>query len=156
MVRNRFVMAAAGYTPTDEQIAQLKTLDLPVMFTTSTYDLPGAFNQTNGTLAEGYQNQLNLFLGYNEMKLIDAFDFTAYPINGFAADSVRVITLNGEYQNTTWTLNNDKGVPMVALSYTQGLTHALYPEYAKLGWDFAKHFSRDQQTKEIVYQANVK
>ncbi len=149
-------MAAAGYTPTDEQIAQFKTLDLPVMFTTSTYDLPGAFNQTNGTLAEGYQGQLNLFLGYNEMKPIDTFDFTTYPINGFAADSVRVITLNGEYQNTTWTLNNDKGVPMVALSYTKGLTHALYPEYAKLGWDFAKHFSRDQQTKEIIYQANVK
>ena len=51
---------------------------------------------------------------------------------------------------------DNKGVPMVALSYTENLVHALYPEYAKLAWDFAKHYSRDQKTGAINYNANVK
>ena len=30
--------------------------------------------------------QINLFLGYNGMKKIDAYDFKTYPISGFKAD----------------------------------------------------------------------
>ena len=81
-------MAAAGYTATAEQAAQLKKAHLPVMFTTSSFDLPGAFDQANGNIAVGYQTQLNLFLGYNGMKTIDAFDFVTHPVNGFKADRV--------------------------------------------------------------------
>jgi hypothetical protein len=43
------------------------------------------------------------------------------------------------------------GVPMIALSVTEGLVHALYPEYAKIMWNFAKHYSRDQRTGAIKY-----
>ena len=45
---------------------------------------------------------------------------------------------------------------MVALAYQENLIHALYPEYAKVGWDFAKHFSRDQKTGAIKYNPYVK
>jgi predicted peptidase len=79
-------MAAAGYIATEEQAAQLKKAHMPVMFTTSSFDLPGAFDQANGNIVASYQVQLNLFLGYNDIKTIDAFDFVAHPVNGFKVD----------------------------------------------------------------------
>jgi pimeloyl-ACP methyl ester carboxylesterase len=144
-------MAAAPYTGTAEQVAQFQKAHLPVMFTTSSFDLGGAFDQASGHIATGYQTQLNLFLGYNGMKKIDAFDFTTYPVNGFKADSLVRVKLNGEYDNYRWYLNDADGVPMVALAYTMNLAHALYPEYGKLAWEFFKHYSRDQKTGAIKY-----
>src|ERR1035438_6201235 len=43
-------MAASGYTGTPEQVAQFQKAHLPVMFTTSQFDLGGAFDQANGTI----------------------------------------------------------------------------------------------------------
>lgn len=149
-------MAAAGYTGTPEQAALLKKAHMPVMFTTSSFDLPGAFDQARGNIAVPYQTQLNLFLGYNGMKVIDAFDFATHPINGFKADRFEKTRLNDEYDNYCWYLNNDDGIPMVALNYTEHLIHALYPEYARIAWDFAKHYSRDQKTGAIRYNPHVK
>jgi poly(3-hydroxybutyrate) depolymerase len=146
-------MAASPYTGTPEQVAQFQKAHLPIMFTTSSFDLGGAFDQAHGTIAVSYQNQINLFLGYDGMKKIDAYDFKDYPINGFKADRIEKITLNGEYGNTRWYIDNADGIPMVAVSYTENLNHALYPEYAKIFWDFAKHYSRDQKTGAIHYNA---
>ncbi|MDM7996297.1 MAG: prolyl oligopeptidase family serine peptidase [Acidobacteriota bacterium] len=144
-------MAAAPYTGTPEQTAQFQKAHLPVMFTTSSFDLGGAFDQVNGTIAVGYQTQLNLFLGYNGMKRIDAYDFKNYPVNGFKADRMVRVKLNGEYDSYRWYLNDAAGVPMVALSYTMNLQHALYPEYGKIAWEFFKHYSRDRKTGAIKY-----
>jgi predicted esterase len=144
-------MAASPYTGTAEQVAQFQEAHLPIMFTTSSFDLGGAFNPAEGTIAVAYQNEINNYLGYNGMKKIDAYDFKAYPISGFKADKMVTVKLNGEYNNTRWYINNADGVPMVALSYTENLNHALYPEYAKIAWDFAKHYSRDPKTGEIHY-----
>jgi hypothetical protein len=149
-------MAAAGYTATAEQAVQLKKAHLPVMFTTSSFDLPGAFDQANGSIAVGYQTQLNLFLGYNGMKTIDAFDFATHPVNGFKADRIEKTTLNNEYDNYSWYLNNGDGVPMVALNCTENLIHALYPEYARIAWNFVKQYSRDQKTGAIKYNPHIK
>lgn len=149
-------MAASPYIGTPEQAAQFKKAHMPIMLTTSSFDLPGAFDPPSETIAVGYQTQVNLFLGYNDMKKIDQFDFKAYPIIGFKADRAVTIKLNGEYGNTRWYLNNAEGVPMVAISYTENLNHALYPEYGKLAWDFAKHYSRDQKTGAIQYRPFVK
>ena len=148
-------MAAAPYTGTPEQTAQFQKARLPVMFTTSSFDLGGAFDQAGGTIAGGYQTQLNLFLGYNGMKRIDAFDFKAYPVNGFKADRMVRVRLNGEYDSYRWYLNDAGGVPMVALSYTMNLQHALYPEYGKIAWEFFRHYSRDRKTGAIKYDPHV-
>ena len=87
------------------------------------------------------------------METVD-YDFETYPRIGIKVDSERYITLNGEYGNYTWFLNKD-GVPMVGATVTQFLNHALYPEYANLAWDFAKHYSRNPETLEIIYNPNV-
>jgi len=147
-------MSAAGYEGTDEQKARFKDIELPLLLTTSSYDLGGAFNQVEGIIAEPYQKTLNTFLGYNNMVPI-TFDFNAWPISGFRGDLYTVKKLNGEYTNHTWFVCKD-GVPIVGVNYTENLIHALYPEFGKLAWDWAKHFSRDTQTGTIVYDAFVK
>jgi len=144
-------MAAAPYTGTPEEVAQFQKARLPVLFTTSSFDLGGAFDQARGTIAGGYQAQLNLFLGYNGMEKIAAYDFEAYPVNGFKADRMVRVRLNGEYDSCLWYLNDAAGVPMVALSYTTNLQHALYPEYGRIAWEFFKRYSRDPQTGKIRY-----
>jgi hypothetical protein len=40
---------------------------------------------------------------------------------------------------------------MVALNYTADLIHALYPQFARIAWDYLIQFSRDQKTGEIQY-----
>ena len=147
-------MATSGYELTPEQAAQYETIDLPFMITTSTYDNSGMFDQAAGHINVGPQESINRYLGYNGMDTVE-FDFDKYPISGFAADQLTTKTLNGEYTNYTWLFNNDAGVPMVGLSVTEGLIHALYPEYSKIMWDFAKHYSRNVETGEIIYNPYV-
>jgi hypothetical protein len=148
-------MASSPYTGTPREVAQFKNAHLPVMFTTSSFDLGGAFDQAAGTISTSYQTQVNLFLGYNGMNTV-TYDFKTYPLTGFKADRIEKIKLNGEYNNTRWYIDNADGVPMVAISYTENLNHALYPEYAKLFWNFSKHYSRDQKTGQIKYDPNAR
>ncbi len=72
-------------------------------------------------------------------------------MNGFKADRMLRVRLNGEYDNYLWYLNDGAGVPMVARSYTMNLQHALYPEYGRIAWEFFKRYSRDPRTGKIRY-----
>ena len=144
-------MSGMGYTPTDEQAAQFNTVDLPILFTTSTRDLSVVFDEAAGHIGTSHQTQIQLFLKYNGMSNFDAYDFDKYPMAGFKADSGLTVTLNGEFVNHRWFLNNADGVPMVGLGITEGFVHSLYPEFAKIMWDFASHYSRNTETGAVVY-----
>ena len=150
-------MSAAWYAGNEEQQAAFETVDLPIMMTTSTYDLGGAFsNPPISQISTTYQESgMNTFLGYNGMDTI-TFDFDAYPISGFRGDLFRKITLNGEYDNYQWFMVREDGAPMVGVAYTANLKHALYPQFGVIAWDWAKHFSRDLETGEIIYDPYVK
>ena len=98
-----------------------------------------------------YPQNLKDFFEFNELPAIEEYDMETYPLHGFKHDSYRRITLNGEYTNHTWLVNNADGVPMVGLTVTEFLPHGLYPEYSKIAWDFCKHYSRDVETGAVVY-----
>lgn len=142
-------------TPREEDWAQYDQIDLPIMFTTSEFDLAGSFNQAEGRISDDYQDMLNRFMLANEMEPV-TYDFEANPVIGYEADRTVNVLLNNEYRNTTWYRNNEEGVPMVAVHYTEGLIHALYPEYAKLAWNFMKQYSRNQETLAIEYNPYAK
>lgn len=144
-------MSGMAHTPTEEQIAQFDTLDLPIMITTSTLDMGVVYDANAGGIGANHQGILQSFLGYNDMDALPGFDFEAYPISGFAADSGATITLNEEYLNHRWFLHNDDGIPMVGLSVTEDLTHSLYPEFADLMWSYASNFKRDLETGAVIY-----
>jgi hypothetical protein len=113
---------------------------------------PAAVASLETNNGKDFKSQISLSLGYNGTKKIDTFDSNTYPVAGFKADPIENIKLNNEYKNTSWYINNADGVPMIALSVTEGLVHALYPEYGKIMWNFAKHYSRDQKTGAIKYK----
>lgn len=148
-------MAGMAFTPSAEQAAQFDKLDFPIMFTTSTNDLSVVYDAAAGGVGSSFQTSIPQLLAYNGLQAIDKFDFAAYPMAGFKADRILNVTLNGEYPNHRWYLNNNDGIPMVALSITEGPVHALYPEYAKILWDFAKHYSRNQETGAVEYNPYI-
>lgn len=142
--------AGAGIPPTEENELQYKDIDLPIMIFHSEYALFFYIDPATGNITDRVKGDLNRFLRYNEMDELE-FDFEAYPINGFEGDRYEEKLLNGEHLNRCWTMLNDEGVPMVAFNYTCDLQHALYPEYAKLIWDYCKQFSRDLETGAVIY-----
>ena len=131
----------------EEEAQQFETIDMPLMSTTSEYDL---FVDDDHRITESYLEPINMYLGFNEMDPLPEMDYDKYPISGLKGDIYKVRTLNGEYKNYTWLYCKD-GVPMVGFNYTESATHGLYVEYANVAWDFMKHYSRNQETKEIIY-----
>ncbi len=145
-------MAAVTYNATEEEEKQFEEIDIPVLLMTSTYDYfydTSTYEFRTSSMCD-YPTMLNDYFSYNELDTVE-YDFANHPLCGFAADSYRRITLNNEYVNHTWLRNNAEGVPMVGLSVTEFLPHGLYPEYAKIAWDFAKHYSRNTETGEVIY-----
>ena len=140
--------ATEDWYPTDD------TLDLPFLLITATYDF-AAFNSAEQRINDNFTGVLNKMLTYNDMDTL-TFDFAKYPMNGFKADLYDESILNGEYTNRMWFMCNDEDVPMVGASVVDFMPHGLYQEFARVGWDFMKKFSRDQETGEIVYNAYVK
>lgn len=138
----------------DEFRENFKEVDLPFMYLISRYDSPSRAVDANGNLHEQGQILLNEFLAFNNMSPL-TFDFNEYPISGFSGDRWSQTLLNNEYINYNWMQLNDRGAPMVALSYIEELIHCLYPEYAQMSWKFMKQFTRNQSTGEIIYNPSI-
>ena len=144
------------YAPSDEQMKVFDGVELPIMFQVSGNDLAATFNHNPDGISVMYQEQIDRFFTVNGLSAIGEYDFVKYPVNGYKADMVISTTLNNEYGNTIWYSNNAEGIPMVALDYTEFLPHGLYQEYAKLSWDFMKHYSRDLETGAVKYNPYTK
>jgi hypothetical protein len=142
------------YNSTQEQDNQLKAIGIPLMELTSTFDL--GYNQQENRLAD---NTLKIFRKYaeaNGITLADTYDFDTYPMIGLKTDEMNVTTINGEWRSFLWTIKNKEGSPLMKLSCTENLTHALYPGYGEIAWNFMKNFSRDPKTGGIVYALTAK
>lgn len=146
--------AANQFIINEERDAFLYKTKMPVMFLTSTSDMPSIFDGAKNTVADQLLNTINYFCRYNEIAEIPALDGAAYPFCGFKTDSEINMLVNDEYWNHRFFLNDAAGVPMIGVCVTEGLQHALYPEYARLTWDYLEHFSRNLETHEITYTAD--
>ena len=154
---------AVTYLATEDKAKQYTHTDIPILFTTSTYDfhmdeaaLTLRLNYYFGmkTITFDYTTLINQYLGYNGMNPV-RFDFAAFPMSGFRGDAYERVMLNNEYASHTWTIHNGDGVPMVGLNVTEFLPHGLYQEYAGIFWNFAKHYSRNPETGEIAFNPIV-
>ena len=140
------------YVPDADALAKAYNgITIPVLFATSGCDLTPTFDQKAYGITPAYQTILQRFIGLDGLTASQTFDFNTYPVFGLKADRTVSVTLNNEHQNTTFYLKDQNGVPMVGLTFTEGLVHALYPEYGKLAWDFVKQYSRNPETGAITY-----
>ena len=159
---------AAAIFNTEDEIVKTDDVDMPIFFTTATYDFCG-YGGVSGFAAtpvaddpydpehinKSYQDRINDYMTLNGMENI-AYDFETYPMSGFRADEYYEEFLNNEYMNRTWLMYNKDNVPMVGLNITDYLPHGLYQEFGRLCWDYAKHFSRNLESGEVIYNPYVK
>ncbi len=127
-----------------------KTIDMPSMLISSTYDF-AAWDSENNHLNEGGRDFLQTYCKFNEINPVDEFDYVKYPVIGRPFDSLNITTVNGEWRNAEWLIKNEKGVPMIGLNVTEYLMHSLWPGYGDIAFNFLKHFRRDQKTLEVIY-----
>ena len=151
-------MSGTPYTYEDDPYAndeQFKSIDIPMMLTTCTYDTQTHFDSVHGHIAPDFQLNIMNYLKWNEMDkgLNDYadFDFETYEFSGFKGDIYRETMVNDEYPLHQWFFTNAQGAPMVGLSVIEFIPHGLYQEYANIAWNFFKQFSRNPETKEIVF-----
>ena len=147
-------IAGTNIEPTAAEAARFASTQLPIYLSTSSYDVR-RLQAAEGRINDNLAGQVKRWSGWNGVAPFN-FDFDAYKLSGFRGDYWNVETLNGEYASHNWYLNNSRGVPMVALNYVKDIIHALYPEYARIAWDYMKHFSRDPQTGAIKYNPYIK
>lgn len=147
-------IAGTNIEPSKTDLAKFSNCQLPIYLSTSSYDVR-RLQAANSRINDNLANQVKRWSGINGVAPFN-FDFGTYKLSGFRGDSWSIETLNNEYASYTWYLNNDKGIPMVALNYIKDLIHALYPEYANIAWEYMKHFSRDQKTGAIKYNPYIK
>ncbi len=152
-----FPQAGAMNTrPREEQFETFKTVKLPICGSTSEYDLYVNVDTVTHNLVEGFYGFVYDIVKLNEVgEIPEVGDFDTYPMVGFDADIVGSKVINGEYTDHYWYFVDDNGVPMVGFHYFDGAVHNLYPEYARVCWDFFKHYSRNQETGEIEYNPYV-
>ncbi len=146
---------AGSATPQPEEtLANFEDKDLPIIMSISAFDPPPRrLASLEGPANEAEQGMIKTWAGINGIELGD-FDFEKYPYFGQKADELTIDTVNDEFERYTWYLNNEDGEPRFAFTYVFDMIHALYPEYAFMLWDYLKDFSRDQTTKEIIYNPN--
>lgn len=151
-------MSGTPYTYEDDPFAnddQFAGIDIPMMLTTCTYDTATHFDSAAGHIAADFQLNIINYLKWNEMSkglnTYEDFDFDKYEFSGFKGDVYRETMINDEYPMYQWFFLNDRKAPMVGLTVLEFLPHGLYQEYATIAWNYFKQFSRDPETKEIIF-----
>jgi len=144
-------MAANQFIITEARDAHLYETKMPIMFLTSTADVGNLYSLADNGVARPLIQLMDKFAAYNKTKAFGEPDYVKYPVSGIPSDVEIHRLLNDEYMTHAYFMNDADGVPMVGISFTEGLQHALYPSYAFLAWDYMEHFSRDLETWEITY-----
>ncbi len=134
----------------DTTAALYEKLDLPAMLITSSYDF-AAWDVEHNHLNDGGNFFLQTYCAFNGIAPVKSFDYEAWPVIGRPFDSFRLTTVNGEWRNGEWLINNKQGVPMIGLNVTEYLQHSLWPGYGDIAYNFFRHYRRSKETGEIVY-----
>ena len=136
----------------EEDAAKFDNVDLPFCMSTTEYNMNKS--ETVPANVISFISQIAVLNGMDPLPT--EMDYSVDPVLGFQADYYNRCTVNGDYVAHTWYMNNDDGIPMVGIVFVESIVHCLYPQYANMVWDFFKHYSRNQETGEIVYNPYVR
>ena len=100
-----------------------------------------------------YLNAWNAYEQMNGMKVVDQMDFDRYPVFGQPLrDRKTIRTHKGEgIVMETGQLYKGK-VPLIKIVAVIDYGHWNFMPAARVAWDFFKHYSRDPETKRLIYK----
>ena len=99
-----------------------------------------------------YLNAWNAYEQMNGMEIISEMDFDKYPIFGQALrdrETIRTNKGDGIIMETGQLYKGD--VPLIKLVAVMEYGHWNFMPAARVMWDFFKHYSRDPETKRLIY-----
>ncbi len=82
-------------------------------------------------------------------------DFDTYPFYGFETPEITSKLTKHGVRFDTMAFANDDGVEMVKMMVAQEMNHNHYTEFAPEVWRFFRCFSRDPETKAVIYNKPV-
>ncbi|MBR5018554.1 MAG: hypothetical protein IKX53_02830 [Bacteroidales bacterium] len=103
-----------------------------------------------------YLNAWNAYEQMNGMEVVDQMDFTAWPLFGQPLrdrETIRTHKGEGIVMETGQLYKGD--VPLIKIIAVVDYGHWNFMPAAHLAWDFFKHYSRDPETKRLVYHPDA-
>ena len=99
-----------------------------------------------------YLNAWNAYEQMNGMEVVDQMDFTAWPLFGQPLRDRETIRTNkgeGIVLETGQLYKGNK--PLIKIVAVVNYGHWNFIPAARIAWDFFKHYSRDPETKQLIY-----
>ena len=130
-------------------------VEMPYFSIAGTADTTVGFITPDDWKGNCYLNAWNIYETINGLPVVDELDFSVDPVFGMALeDRHSVKTAKGE--GITMEIGDlvKDGKPLIRCLAVMDYGHWNFKPTAQLMWDFFKMYSRDPETKELIYHGN--
>jgi len=137
----------------DELIrSKAEALDLPTFILSQDRDKLVFYSPVDFSMSVPQRKGLYYYQFLNDIEPVpfEKLDFAKYKFYGFPLEKNELIQMD-DYIGMVSDIKNKEGIPMVRLVLVQGLNHALFQGHALPAWQYLKKFSRDPETKALIY-----
>lgn len=130
-------------------------VEVPYCSVLGTADMVVPFITPARWKGNGYLNAWNIYQQMNGMPVIDELDFEVDPIFGFELkDRKQIVTNKGGGLVVEMGTQYKGDVPMIQIIAVMDYGHWNFQPTAQMMWDFFKQYSRDPETKKLIYHGD--
>ncbi|MBQ5614068.1 MAG: hypothetical protein IIU82_03530 [Tidjanibacter sp.] len=130
-------------------------VEVPYCSVLGTADMVVPFITPARWKGNGYLNAWNIYQQMNGMPVIDELDFEVDPIFGFELqDRKQIVTNKGGGLVVEMGTQYKGNVPMIQIIAVMDYGHWNFQPTAQMMWDFFKQYSRDPETKKLIYHGD--
>ena len=149
MPRNGYATAEALMNEASQKRGAVETAYCSVF---GTMDTVVPYMTPDNWKGNSYLNAWNAYELMNGMEVVSEMDFGRYPLFGQAVrdrETIRTNKGDGVIMETGQLYKGD--VPLIRLVAVMEYGHWNFMPAARVMWDFFKHYSRDPETKRLIY-----
>ena len=149
MPRNGYATAEALMNEASQKRGAVETAYCSVF---GTMDTVVPYMTPDNWKGNSYLNAWNAYELMNGMEVVSEMDFGRYPLFGQAVrdrETIRTNKGDGIIMETGQLYKGD--VPLIRLVAVMEYGHWNFVPAARVMWDFFKHYSRDPETRRLVY-----
>ena len=149
MPRNGYATAEALMNEASQKRGAVETAYCSVF---GTMDTVVPYMTPDNWKGNSYLNAWNTYETMNGMEVVSEMDFGRYPLFGQAVrdrETIRTNKGDGIIMETGQLYKGD--VPLIRLVAVMEYGHWNFVPAARVMWDFFKHYSRDPETRRLVY-----